>query len=352
VRILVVTNMYPSPATPGGGVYVAQQVESLRATGLDVEVLHFDRANQGPRAYSEVGRRIRQVVQQVQPELVHVVYGGVMAYLAVRAVRDRPVVVYFRGSDLLGSPAEPLVRRLAIQLGVLASRRAARRAAGATVDSQNLRAALPRGAANGRVWVVPSGIDLKLFTPLDREECRAQLGWQLNRKYVLFPAAPTRREKRFELAEAAISHLRKAGCDADLRVLDGVPHKDVVTWINASDVVLLTSTHEGSPNAVKEALACNVPVVAVDVGDVRERLEQVPGCYVAAPAVTDVADKLRVALSTSRRVEGRRTLQELSLERTAEKLSDIYRRVLEETNIRSTGDDDAVRGLSREAAHR
>jgi teichuronic acid biosynthesis glycosyltransferase TuaC len=328
LRVLVVTNMYPTPEEPAGGVVVEQQVQSLRQLGLEVEVLHFDRKRQGRRVYMRLGRALRRAIDESQPALVHVTYGGVMAYLATRAVRDRPVLVYFRGSDLLGSPADALLRRFTIHLGVLASRRAALRAAGAMVDSDNLRAALPRGVAGGRVWVVPSGIDLGRFAPLDREECRAQLGWATGRRHVLFPAPASRPEKRYRLAEAAVARLRDTGREVDLHELTGVAHAEVPTWINASDAVLLTSTHEGSPNAVKEALACNVPVVAVDVGDVRQRLERVKGCFLAAPSAEDLAAKLTLVLSAGGRVDGRPSLAGISRERTAERLREIYQTVL------------------------
>src|SRR5215217_8322523 len=167
--------MYPTPATPGSGLVVEQQVRSLRARDLEVEVLHFDRNALGPGVYRNLGRVLRQKVDAVRPDVVHLTYGGVMAYLATRTLRDVPVVVYFRGSDLLGSRAEPPLRRFTIWLGVLASRLAAARAAAAVVDSENLRAALPGGAASGIVWIVPSGIDLEQFVPRERQECRARL---------------------------------------------------------------------------------------------------------------------------------------------------------------------------------
>jgi glycosyltransferase involved in cell wall biosynthesis len=331
LRILVVTNMYPTRQNPSVGVVVERQVQSLRDLGLEVDVLHLDRRSRGRRVYWRLGRALRQAVERVQPNLVHVTYGGVTAYLATRAVRDRPVVVYFRGSDLLGSPAEALARRFTIHLGVIASRIAAARAAAAIVDSENLRAALPSDAAGGNVWIVPSGIDLVRFAPLDREGCRTQLGWAADRHHVLFPAPASRPEKRYALAEAAVARLGASGFEVDLHELDGVAHADVPTWMNASDVVLLTSTHEGSPNVVKEALACNVPVVAVDVGDVSQRLANLRGCYVAAPTADDLAENLGLALSAGERVDARGTLADISLERTAERLLKIYRAVIEKT---------------------
>jgi glycosyltransferase involved in cell wall biosynthesis len=330
LRVLVVTNMYPTSAAPSTGLVVEQQVRSLRELGVEVEVevLHFDRKTLGPGVYRGLGRTLKRSVDAFRPDVIHLTYGGVMAYLATRAVPDLPILVYFRGSDLLGSRAEPLARRFTIYLGVLASRRAAFRASGALVDSENLRAALPKRIGEN-VWIVPSGIDLKAFAPLDRERCRSELGWPPDSQQVLFTASPRRPEKRFPLAEAAVARLRANGRDAELRVLDCVAHDEVPTWMNASDVVLLTSTHEGSPNAVKEALACNVPVVSVDVGDVRQRLAAVAGCHVAEPTAEDLAEKLELVLSAGGRVDARGTLAEISLERTGERLVEIYRTLVE-----------------------
>lgn len=328
--------MYPTPAHPAGGVFVEQQVRSLRQLGVEVDVVHFDRRSQGPRAYWRLGHKLRQAIERFQPALVHVAYGGVMAELATRAVRDRPVLVHYRGSDLLGSRADALLRRFTIHLGVLASRRAAVRAAGSIIVSENLRAMLPLQSMDGNVWVVPSGIDLNRFVPLDQDECRSGLGWATGSKHILFPASPGRPEKRYPLAQAAVAELRAGDWDVDLHALDGIPHADVPKWINASDVVLLTSMHEGSPNAVKEALACNVPVVAVNVGDVTQRLAKVQGCYVAPPTAAELAEKLGLVLSTGGRVDARDTLTNISLERTAERLLNIYRTITEKTDRRAT----------------
>ena len=328
MRVLVVTNMYPTPSNPAGGVFIELQVRSLRKLGVEVEVLHFDRRSRGPRAYWRLGRELTRAVERTQPALVHIAYGGVLAEVATRAVRDRPLLVQYWGSDLLGSRAERPLRRFTIHVGVLASRRAALRASGVIVVSENLRASLPNGAANGNIWVLASGIDLDRFQPLDQDECRSRLGWTSGSKHVLFPASPRRAEKRYPLARAAVEQLRAKGFQVELHALDGVAHTDVPTWMNASDVVLLTSTHEGSPNVVKEALACNVPVVAVDVGDVSQRLAGVQGCYVAAATAEDLAEKLALVLSKGERVDGRAALAEISLERTAHKLLDIYRAIL------------------------
>ena len=106
-----------------------------------------------------------------------------------------------------------------------------------------------------------------------------------------------RPEKRFVLAETAVELLNEGGRDVELHALAGVPHEEVPPWLNAANVVVLTSRDEGSPNAVKEALACDVAVVSVDVGDVRERIESIDGCYIAEePSPQGVAGALGRAL--------------------------------------------------------
>ena len=324
VRTLVVTNMYPTPAKPHGGAFVAAQVESLRDIGIEVEVCHLDRQTEGRGVYRGLSGKVEGLVAASNPDLVHVQYGGVLASNVTRTVRDRPVLVSFCGDDLLGGAGGGILDRAARSYNVLASRRAAAQAAGIVVKSRNLFEALPQGVDRGRVWILPNGVDLSRFRPLDKLECQTRLGWDPARPHVLFPAPRERAEKRFELAEAAVGRLDGGPAHAELHPLSGVNHEDVPIWLNAADVVVLTSSREGSPNAVKEALACNVPVVSVDVGDVRERIEQIAGCYLAEASPADLADKLRRVLERRRRIAGRERMSELAIERVADKLREIY----------------------------
>ena len=324
MKVLAVTNMWPSRVDPSSGTFVVSQIDSLRRLGIEVVVLHVDRETDGRSVYRTLADRIRRTVETERPDVVHVMYGGVMADVVTRAVEVPPVLVSFCGSDILGGGARTALARVATAYGVRASRRAARRADGIVVKSRALLAALPDGVAAERVWVVPNGVDLDLFRPLDRAECRAQLGWDLHPEQVLFTANTTRPEKRFDLARAAFDRLASERAEVELRVLDGIAYTTVPTWLNAVDVVLLTSVHEGSPNVVKEALACNVAVVSVDVGDVRERLDGIEGCYVADATPADLSAKLREALDRGGRVEARDRILDLSLESVALRVAEVY----------------------------
>jgi teichuronic acid biosynthesis glycosyltransferase TuaC len=325
MRVLAVTNMYPTETHPASGAFVASQVDALRAAGVEVDVLFLDRPALGRQVYRGLAESARRRVEDGSPDLVHAMYGGVLARVVTGAVRDRPVLVSFCGSDLLGGGAAGILGWAAGRYNVLSSRLAASRADGVVVKSRNLYEALPRRVDRSRVWIVPSGIDFGRFQPLDRAEACGRLGWDPARPHVLFPAPPARPEKRFPLARAAVSLLdgRVEG-PVDLHVLENIPPDDVPTWVNAADAVLMTSAHEGSPNAVKEALACNVAVVSVDVGDVRERLAGIDGCFVAEATPEAIAEKLALALAGPERIDARERVAHLSLERVTEELRRIY----------------------------
>ena len=316
--------MYPTKRAPYAGIHVEQQIRGLRNIGLNIDLILVDRLQKGMVSYVGLSRRIRSKILGSQPDIVHVMYGGIMADIITRVVNDRPTVVTFHGSDLLGEHLSGVARKLLSAYGVFSSWRAARRASRIVTVATVLRDALPNDIDRSKIQVIPCGIDLERFKPLNRQECRQQLGWHSDSFHVLFPTNSGDPVKRFDLAQGAVLALNSSGIRAEIHQLRGIENSLVPVWLNASDVLLLSSLHEGSPTVVKEALACNVPVVSVDVGDVRERIREVDGCYIAAPDPSDLAAKLTLVCSGRRRVAGRVRMQELSLERIALKLKNIY----------------------------
>src|SRR5262249_9654504 len=151
------------------------------------------------------------------------------------------------------------------------------------------------------------------FKPLDRNVTRKQLGWDPKVFHVLFPANSGDPVKRPKLAQATMDSLQSRGIRGEIHYLRGIPNDQVPVWLNASNVLLVTSLHEGSPTIVKEALACDLPVVSVDVGDVSERIMGIEGCYIALPDPNDLAAKLALVHSENGRILGRIKMQELSL---------------------------------------
>src|SRR5437773_572159 len=137
-RILAVTNIYPTSSNPTLGTFVEQQIKGLKQVGLDIDVLLVDRAHKGMKVYLTTGLQIRARIRDFQPDIVHAMYGGVMADVVTAAVDRTPTVVSFCGDDLLGELLSGPVRKFISKCGILSSYRAARRAHGIVVKSKNL----------------------------------------------------------------------------------------------------------------------------------------------------------------------------------------------------------------------
>jgi teichuronic acid biosynthesis glycosyltransferase TuaC len=330
MRLLAITNIYPSPERPWLGTFVEQQINGLQSNGVEVKVLYFDRKQEGPLIYYRMGPHVMKAMASFRPDLIHVMYGGVMADRITRRSSSVPVVVTFHGSDLLGENLSGVVRKFVSHQGIRCSWRAARRAAGVVVVANHLKSALPRDMDCAKVRVIPCGIDLERFKPMDPEACRQKMGWSSGAFHVLFPANTGDPVKRPWLAQAAIEALKKKGVDAELHLLTGVAYAEVPRWINASDALILTSLHEGSPTVVKEALACGVPVVSVEVGDVAERIAGIDGCHLAGPEPEELALKLLAVWKRKGRLDSTSAVQPLSLGNIAGRLKSFYSELLRE----------------------
>lgn len=175
--------------------------------------------------------------------------------------------------------------------------------------------------------VIPHGIDLDLFEPMARSEAIDRLGWDPDAKHVLFPYKAERTVKNYPRAERIVEAVRDDVPEpVSLQTARDVPHEEMPLYMNAADCLLLTSEREGSPNVVKEAMACNLPVVSVDVGDVRERLEGVTPSEVCRND-TELRLALSAILNRGERSNGRDRADEIGTERMADRIHDVYRDV-------------------------
>lgn len=321
LRVFFVTNTWSSPDRPWRGVLVERQRTGLERVGVTVYVLPIHGHATKLEYVRAAARIIALNFSRTTYDVIHAHSGhsGVLALLQLRS----PVVMSYAGYDLDGfweRPDTPLTR-----LGRSGFRQLSAVVAATISKSRRGRQRLP-SAGLPRNYLLPTGIDLMAFVPVPRAEARARLGWDHERPMILFPGDPGRYTKRFELAEQTFRRIKRRYWDAELVILDAVLPREMPVWLSAVDVMLMTSRSEGSPNTIKEAMACNLPVVSVDVGDVAEVVARTRHCHVCdadpdalAEAVCSVFDAL------PERSNGRERIDYLALDRTTARLVEVYR---------------------------
>jgi glycosyltransferase involved in cell wall biosynthesis len=322
VRALWVTNMWPDEQRPWSGSFAYSQAQSLQRLGVAVDVIHI-RGYRGRQEYGRAIRALQRAMATARYDVVHAHYGhsGVIARLQART----PLVISYCGDDLLGTPAADRAgfTRTSLMTAKIFAQLA--RVARATVTkSQAMEERLPRSCRN-RNHVIPNGVDLSAFAPMDAALARLKLGWSNELPNVLFVGDPKIPRKNVRLAEQVCEELARRGKPVELRICWNVAPALMPTWLNAADAFLCTSLSEGSPNAVKEAMAVELPIVSAAVGDVAERLAGVDGTFIARHDATMMADALEDALRVGRTPSARRAVEQISLERVAERLLVVYR---------------------------
>lgn len=295
-------------------IFFTQQIETLEEKGVDCTVLVVPGAEQidgdmggrrGIREYLQFVPEVRRELRRGDYDLIHANYGLTAPY-AVTQFR-LPVVLTLWGSDVVGFDG-------------MVTKACAWRADTVTVRSEEMRELLGREDAH----IVPSGVDLERFRPIDRTEARERVGWDPEGLHVLFPYSPDYERKNYPLAKRVVEQAEEnVRENIELHTISGVPHEDVPFYMNASDVLLLTARYEGSPNTVKEAMACNLPVVSTPVGDVEERLQDVTPSGIGEGA-SELGEHLSDILKQGERSNGREIVREVSWGRIGERIVDIY----------------------------
>ena len=305
MRILVVASFNKGRYAP----FIVEQADALKAMGGEVDF--FGLQGKGAKGYLSNYSALKRKIKDFQPDVVHAHYGlsGLLACLQ----RKVPVVVTYHGSDI----NDPKALRF--------SKKAMRLSAwNVFVSSKTLNIAHPQK----KYTLLPCGIDMSETQQTEKVDARRLMGLADNKHYVLFTGAFDNEVKNAPLARNTVELL---GDDAmELMELKGYSREEVTRLMCAADAILMTSFTEGSPQVIKEALACGCPIVSVDVGDVKERTAGVDGCFVAETREPqELASLLQKALAFEGKTKGREQLVADGLDNrsVAERLMEIYETV-------------------------
>ena len=329
MRVLVVTSMYPSKEAPGYAVYMAEQVRSLRAAGIDVDLFQFNPR----RTRFNYAVSLPQLVRKLRSERydvlhTHHTYTLILVDVARTVARSRVPLVL---TNHEGEASDTTQRTRTwhpmslLRNSLLLKKMVTRRADFPIFVSQRLSDVI---YPHGEFEVIPCGVDVETFRRLDRAQCRDQLRLPLDAFLVFFPGNPKSMAKRIALADATYEVIRHRHPRALMLTGGNIPPESMPLHYNAADVVLQTSYYEGSPTVVKEALACEIPLVSTDVGDTQAVVQGVPYCFVCRDDPSELAGAV-LRCEGQRATGGRDRLLDLglSLEQTALKLIRVYHRV-------------------------
>ncbi len=316
--------LFVAPATPAGPTttFIRSDIAAVERLGVTGRTFLLGPRTSLPGLIRDA-RRFRKELAEFKPDLVHAHYGTMTAMFCV-LLAQQPLVISYQGSDL-----NPFVHsnRLRSPVGRILSQIAALRASRIICVSRQLKEAL--WWRQSRAWVIPSGVDTAVFTPLPKREARTSMGWAEQDRIVVSSAGTDPQRKRLDLAQSAVALAERVCGKIRFVVLEGrTEQKDIAVIFSAADCLLLTSDREGSPNIVKEAMACNLPVISVDVGDVRERLRSVHPSSIVTRNPSDIARTLVEFVTSPKRSNGAEMMVDLSAEHAARKVLNLYQEAL------------------------
>ena len=319
MKILIVASYNKNRYAP----FIVEQAQALQQTGCEVE--WFGVRGKGIIGYIKEIPRLRVKIREFQPKAIHAHY-GLSCLLANLATRRVPVVSTYHGSDINLKKVRPF-SKIAMWLS----------AWNIYVSKRNM--ALVGAVEGEKCSLIPCGINL----PKPWDDLQSQKVDQLTlnqwvegvlekrKKHVLFAGAFDNDVKDSKLAQQAENMLKNEGANVKLVELKGYNRNQVNALMYNCDAFLMTSKTEGSPQVVKEAMACGCPIVSVDVGDVKERVKGVEGCCVVnSREPKELAGALKKALAFENRTTGREKIIKMGLtnEQVAKRIVEIYDEVM------------------------
>lgn len=319
MKILMITPGWPDKSNPYSSPFIFRQYQSLIKHGIDVSIFNF-KGNKNPINYALAWIKIRLLLRKNAYDLVHAQWG----HTAMLVFNTKlPLIITYRGMDLEGIVNKKGKYSLYGKFLTVISKFTSKIADEVIVVSKSLGNKLSRQDYT----ILPSGIDLELFKPLDKLECRTNLKLPQDKKLILFAASRNNPRKRYGLAHSAVDKLKqKYNCL--LIVCEQERPEKVPLYMNAADCLILTSIHEGSPNVIKEALACNLPIVSVEVGDVKERKRNLKHFEISDDDPERISQAIDNILSNKNPNTNREAVLDLDENIITQKLIAIYKKAI------------------------
>jgi len=275
MKILHITNNYPSKSFPIFGIFVKEQIDALVQNGLDCEVFVINGREEGKKAYIKAIPKLIYKLLVNKYDIIHChhVFSALVLILSFGFVKKN-VLSYQNPPKYEGG--ELLFRIMLLFFSKIIFKHSK--------------------YPNSKVFYLPNGVNKKIFYPMDKYFVKEKLGLDITKRYILFTDSNTKKrtQKRYDRFLQVLEILKERDEKIDKIVLTNTPREMIPLYYNAVDLHLICSDFEGSPNSVKECLACNTPVVSTNVGNVYEMIHDIPGCFVSDSFSAEELAKLTI----------------------------------------------------------
>ncbi len=292
--------------------FIISQGESLKNNNVIVDYLIYE--GSGLINYVKAVQLLRKRIKNNNYDIIHAHY-SYSSLVTILSFPKVPLITSFMGSDILGFRKIDKIIKIVVEkfsdIIIVKSRQMAEK-----INCKD------------KLVIIPNGVDYDTFKVIDKFLTKKQLRLSPRIRYILWVGNSKRKEKNFKLAEEALGIVKDTNEDIELIQVFGESQKKLNEYYNACDVFLLTSLYEGSPNVLKEAMACNCPTVSTDVGDVREVVRNTEGCYITSFDPNDVAKKIKIALNFGKRTNGRNHIKHLEINVIAKEIINVYEEIL------------------------
>ncbi|MBK0404106.1 glycosyltransferase family 4 protein [Adhaeribacter sp. BT258] len=262
MKVLFITNMYPTSDYIYNGIHVKEQTDYLTSKyNLDSQI-YFINGRQSAINYLKSIFSLNLFINKNKFDVIHIHFGLTGLFLLFNPFIYIPTVLTIHGSDISSSKLFGLLP--------IITKMVTKRVNKVIILNENMYSLLSK--YNYKLIQIPCGINIKQF---NIKRANNPISFTIG-----FPGDKRRPEKNFSLFEKIVKELRNTHTNIEIIEFHNFTRQEVIDNLSKLDCLLMTSFREGSPQIVKEAMAAGVPIISTKVGDVEKLLENVENCSV------------------------------------------------------------------------